>query len=87
MNDDKKVPMPPTKTELYLSVAFWAELLGILDKKVQSLSDGEGYGQIGVSIYMQDRKITHVKFVDEISGKRLKEMADKSMLSPQSDKS
>lgn len=71
----QKIPTPPVKTGLFLTTAFWAELLTILDKKVQNLSESAGYGHIGVSIYMQKGNITHIKFIDEVSGKRLKEMA------------
>ena len=66
--DSKKVPMPPVpeKVDLFLPITFWSEILVTLDKKVQTLSQNYGFGQINVTIVVHDAQVKEVKFNDEI---------------------
>lgn len=71
--------MPPVKKDLFLSVSFWAELLSILDRKIQKIHEGEGYGQISFKMVMQNRKVVRVEFNEDVTVKSLQEMANQHL--------
>lgn len=76
--NEEKIPMPslPEKIELYLPIAFWAELLATLDRKVQLLSRLEGFGEVTVSIIVHRGKVTEVMYLDKTRNRNLAEKVE-----------
>ena len=68
----EKIPTPPVRKQLYVSISFWSQLLTILDKKIQNFCEHNGYGNVGVTIYIQNGHIKQVKFIDELSDQDLR---------------
>lgn len=68
MEDPKlnKIPMPPTKEELFIPIDFWSKILTSLDQKVQAVAFNYGWGKVNMTLVVQGGKISQVIFNDEI---------------------
>jgi hypothetical protein len=76
--DTNKIPVPPIKAPLYLPVTFWAELLAVLDKKVQSISELSGSGKISFEIVISRGVVSNVYFEDKVLAQELARKARES---------
>ena len=72
---EKVVPMPTGKVNLYLPITFWSEILVHIDRKTEMLEKNYGYGKINVCLTVHDGKITDVIFTDEV---RIRGLVDKT---------
>lgn len=72
---DEKIPMPPTKAELFLPIVFWSTLMLHLDRKIESIIKNYGFGQVNMAIKIHKGKIMEVSFNDEI---RVRELVEKA---------
>lgn len=68
-------PMDTKKTQLYLPLEFWSEILVVLDKKMEQLTKDYGFGQVGLTIISHNGKVTDVIFEDQI---RVRGLVDKA---------
>ena len=75
---DQKIPTPPVKKPLYLPVTFWAELLSILDKKVQSISEINGSGKISFEVVISKGIVSNIYFQDKVLATELAKKARQS---------
>jgi len=75
--DPNKIPTPPLpdKVDLFLPLNFWSEILITLDKKLQALSTGYGYGSVKITITVHDGEVKEVMFDDNI---RIRGLVEKS---------
>lgn len=64
MNDTKIPPPPPIVP--YVPIEFWSDVLINLDKRVKTVIEDFGYGEVGLVIKIHKEKILEVKFTDEI---------------------
>ena len=71
---EEQVPMPPTKP-LFMPLDFWLNLISYLDKRVEIVSLGSGYGTLEMSIKLQRGKIFEVEFEEKI---RLRDVLEKA---------
>lgn len=52
--------MPPVRSETFLPLPFWLDIIANLDKRAEILCSGSGYGVITVDIKLQNGKIFEV---------------------------
>lgn len=57
---DINIPPPPPTSQLFLPLPFWLEIISNLDKRVEILCSGSGYGVVAMDIKLQDGKVFEV---------------------------
>jgi hypothetical protein len=62
-----------SKVKLFGGINFWARILITMDRKLQTLCQEYGYGEIGLKIVVHRGKVVYSLFSDEI---RIKEGED-----------
>lgn len=68
--------MPPVPIKpLFLPLEFWIEIIGLLDKRVEMICNGSGYGIIAMDIKLQHGKIYEVGFEEKTRVRGLVEKA------------
>ena len=73
--EEDKIPMPPTRTQLFLPIVFWSSLMLHLDKKIESIIKNYGFGQVEMMVKIHKGKIMEVSFNDEV---RVRELVEKA---------
>lgn len=67
---EEKIPIPqlPTdvKVELNKSLTFWSAILIVLDKKLQSLENTYGFGEIGLKLIVHRGKLAKIVWEDKV---------------------
>lgn len=65
---DNKVPMPPTTQKpLFLPLEFWLDAIAYLDKRVEIIANGGGFGMLEMSLKLREGKIYEMEFEEKIS--------------------
>lgn len=73
------VPLKTTNSKkLFLPVDFWSSILATLDMKAQTISEGYGYGKLGLTLIFHRGKVSEVYFTDEIRVKGILEKFESS---------
>ena len=72
---NEKIPMPPTRSDLFLPIVFWSTLMLHLDKKIESIIKNYGFGEVRMNVKIHKNRIYEVSFNDEIKIRDLVEKA------------
>lgn len=77
MTSDEKIPAPhvPPQTTLHKSLGFWSSVLLIFDKKIQTLEEVHGYGEISLTVTVHRGKVNKVTWNDKFYSNDLVEKA------------
>lgn len=67
---EEKIPIPQLpqdeKVKLNKSLTFWSSILIVLDKKLQSLEENYGFGEIGLTIVVHRGEMAKIIWQDKI---------------------
>lgn len=81
--EEKKIPTPPIgHPPLTLPLSFWLEVISYLDKRIDTLHNSSGHGELQVTLKMFKGRITEVNFSEDIRVRGLIEKIDGPTASP-----
>ena len=61
---ENKTPIPPIKP-MFLPLVFWLDIIALLDKRIEMISNGSGYGIVAMDVKLQNGKIYEVGFEEK----------------------
>jgi len=76
--NDLKIPIPPLppKTTLNKPINFWSSVLLTLDRKLSTMEEIHGFGEINLTLTVHRGKLTKIMWSDKIFDNDLVELGD-----------